>query len=366
MSRHRSVFDRGGAIVDGIDNLLRRCIQIRPKDSLLIVGEDGADSYYESGLCEAVGQQAEKLGAIAKIQYATPGADASSISDSLIEQISTSDAVVFFSRIGDQIRFATSSKDAKKVMSYTLTQAHLGAPFATLDHQKMTSMLHLLESRIRASTRYRIVTANGTDLHGEILCSKTRSSTKKFYLELFPVMIFEPVICHNLCGNLTISKFITSTSTRAYDQSVLQIQTPVKAKVDNCVITSFDADSETVRRLIHQIERAGALSGGDPYALHSWHTGINPGTFFNADPFNNLEYWGTVAYGSPRYTHIHGAGLDPGDVSYNLMDATIWFDDNMFWDRGRFVFLDSAQVKSVFSSDEREVMNGQYHLNIGM
>ena len=82
-------------------------------------------------------------------------------------------------------------------------------------------------------------------------------------------------------------------------------------------------------RLRNQLKHAVAISGDDPYRPDSGHTGIKPYTRFQGDPYENLEpCWGTAAYGSPRYTRIHAAGNDPGDVSIQLFDASIAFDGN--------------------------------------
>ncbi len=353
-------------LADGIRNLLLRCVKVKSGQKLLLVGEAGESVYYDAELCVAVKQAADQLGAVTKVLFAEPVVDAMSVSSQVSREMSLSDAVVFFSRLGDQTRFMPSPGEGKKVMCYTLTKAHLAAPFGTLDHEKMTQMLQLLETSIHSASHYQIKTLDGTDLSGEIISDGDRKPSKKFHVDLFPVMIFEAINCRNISGSLTISKFITSTSTRAYDDSVLMIDSPVSARVENSIITSMNGDRQTTCSIVQQLERAAQLSGGDPYALHSWHAGINPGTFFAGNPFDDLEYWGTVAYGSPRHTHIHAAGLDPGDVAYFLMDATIRIDDELFWHDGRFVFLDRPDVKSLFTPKERQVLNSRYRLDIGM
>ena len=350
----------------GINNLLLRCVGAKTGEKLLLVGEAGKDTYYESDLCLLVKEEALKQGIDARVLYAEPVVDAASVSDQVREEMSLSDAVVFFSRLGDQTRFLPSPGNGKKVMCYTLTKAHLRSPFATVNHQKMTQILQMLEASIHSASHYQIETSDGTNLTGDIIADGSRETSTAFHVELFPVMIFEPINCFNLTGNLKISKFITSTSTRAYDDSVLMIETPVNARVENSVITSIDGDPQTVETIVEQLERAARLSGGDPYVMHSWHTGINPGTFFEGNPFDNLEYWGTVAYGSPRYTHIHATGLNPGDVAYHLMDATIKFDDEIFWENGQFLFLERPEVTTLFTPEERIVLNAHYQLDIGM
>ncbi len=353
-------------LVAGIDNLLRNCAGINAGQKLLLVGEAGDEAYYDADLCSAVKEVAEGYGVRTAVVHEIPGNDASDMSTALKKEMRSADVIILFSRLGDQTRFIESPGRGKKIMCYTLTKAHLSAPFATLDHRKMTRMLNLLASRIHSSSSYRIQTTDGTDLTGDIVANGQGAPTKEFTVELFPVMIFQPIVCHKLSGSLTVSNFVTSTSTQAYEQSVLMLDSAVSAHVEDSRITAFEGDIELVDRIELQLKRAAQLSGGDPYVLNSWHTGINPGTFFEGNPFDNLERWGTVAYGSPRYTHIHGAGKHPGDVAYNLIDATIWFDDELFWQDGRFVFLDDPDVQSMFNDEEQKILNSRFCLDIGI
>ncbi len=353
-------------LADGIDNLLRRCARVEQGQRLLIIGESGKDTYFDSELCVDLKQAADELGAITTLVYAEPVAEISCAAKSLMQKMVDADAVIFLSRLGDQTRFLTSPGPDRKISCYTVTRRHMGSPFAAIDHERMTQMLHLLESRIRDAAHYRIAAPCGTDLCGEIGRDGTDSPTTKFHVELFPAMTFEPINCRNLSGNLTISRFITSSSTRAYENSALIIESPVAARVKDSVIADLDGDSETVKTIDRQLKRVAELSQGDPYALHSWHTGINPGTFFEGDPLADLERWGTVAYGSPRYTHIHGAGINPGDAAFHIFDATIWMDDAMYWHEGCFVFLDTPEVQSLFTAGERQIINTRYRLNIGI
>ncbi len=88
--------------------------------------------------------------------------------------------------------------------------------------------------------------------------------------------------------------------------------------------------------------------------------------FFDGDPYADLEHWGTVTYGSPRYTHIHASGHDPGDICIQLFDASISFDEGLFWDNGKFVFLDWAEVQSLFDDQHGEVLNSSTLMSIGL
>lgn len=349
----------------GARNLLLECAGARAGDRVLLVGEDGEDTYFSPELCSAVSEVATRLGMTPEIVMAKPVADASSFPQAVREAMERADRTIFFSRLGDQVRFDLPANKAKAVMTYTLDLEYLCAPFASADFAVMKRVHDALLALILKSKSYRISGACGTDLFSEILPGRNEA-VADFALELFPVMIFPPVNCHKMNGVLAIKHFVTSSSTRAYEGSVLILDHPIMVQVENSRMISFDGPTELVERLKHQLKRAAALTKGDPYLINSWHTGINPGTYYKGDPYDDLELWGTVSYGSPRYTHMHAAGIDPGDAAFHLMDMTVVFDDQLVWDKGRFVFLDRPEIQAIMSQDQRALLNSSVHHDIGI
>ena len=355
-------------IQKGARNLLENCLAIQADERVVIVGESGSTSYFEPELCYLVKEEAESMGAHVEIVWANPVKGAESIPLNVTECISKADATIFLSRLGDQIRFTELHDGGRKVMCYTLTREHMAAQFATVDHSKLKRVHELLREALLLSQRYVITDACGTSLHGEIKSSSDRetSAVEEFQVDLFPEMIFAPIKCHKLTGNLVIKKFITSSSTRAYEDSVLLMDSSINATVENSLIVNLEGDEKQIISLREQLKRAAELTGGDPYAINSWHTGINSGTFFHGDPYDDIERWGTVSYGSPRFTHFHGAGNDPGDVAFYLFDASVSFDDELYWQDGRFVFLDRPEIQALLSPAERNVLNSNFRLDIGI
>lgn len=349
----------------GARNLLESCAGAKAGDKVLLVGEVGEDLYFEPELCRDVALIAKKLGMHPNIIMAAPVADATEFPANVRKAMEVADRTIFFSRLGDQVRFSLDGENTKAVMTYTLSRKHLAAPFASADFNVMKGMHDALLEVIVGAKSYTITDANGTDLCGE-LKSSGGEAVADFALELFPVMIFPPVNCDALNGTLVIDHFVTSSSTRAYENSILVLDTAIKATVRDCRMVDFEGPDALVARLKSQLERAAALTGGDPYLINSWHTGINPNTFYDADPFEDLELWGTVAYGSPRYTHLHVAGIDPGDAAFHMMDATITFDGEVLWDEGRFVFLDRPDVQSMMNDSQRALLNASVRHSIGM
>jgi hypothetical protein len=352
----------------GARNLLLNCAGARPGDRLLLVGEQSTLPFFDSQLCHDVADIASGLGIDSEILLARPVVDASQFPAEVSAAMQSVDITIFFSRLGDQIRFSQTPGNSTKIMTYTLSREHLGSAFATVDYRLMHRIHDHLFTKIKGSKTYRIESANGTSLNAE-LPGQTGSNqpvASDFTVELFPVMIFPPITFFRLNGQLVLEHFLLSSSTRAYPDSVLYLDSAVTVEVEDSCMVGFDGDSGLVTRLQSQLERAAGLTGGDPYRLNSWHTGINPYTFYNGDLHANLEQWGTVTYGSPRYTHIHAAGNDPGDISIQLFDASISFDGEPFWDGGKFTYLDSPEVQNLLGAKERELFNSSILLDIGI
>lgn len=352
----------------GARNLLLNCAEVEPGQSILLVGEQSESAYFDPALCDDLAQVARKLGVESRVILAEPVADARQFPQSISDAMLAVDKTIFFSRLGDQVRFLETPGNSKKIMCYTLTRKHLGSPFASVSFKTMKKIHDLLTRKIIGSKNYRIESSDGTRLDSEIIHDpqSAKPAVTEFTLELFPVMIFPPVNFCNLNGQILLRDFLLSSSTREYSDSVLILNSPVMARIENSRFVDFEGDTREIEKVKQQFERAAKITGGDAYALNSWHTGINPYTFFDGDPYADLELWGTVTYGSPRYTHIHAAGNDPGDISIQLFDASISFDDELFWDKGKFVFLDRPEVQSLLDSQERELLNSSVIRDIGL
>jgi hypothetical protein len=368
------------ALFNGACNLLQNCAGARAGDRVLLVGEKGPETFFDPCLCDDLAEACAILDIESTIVLAKPGTDANHFPIVVSEAMQATDFTIFFSRLGDQIRFLDSPGTSKKIMCYTLDRAHLASAFAHTDYHAMQRMHDHLLARIMQSKTYTIASPNGTSL-AAVVTSETDSGQQAvtdFSLQLFPVMIFPPLHFHQLEGQLVLDHFLLSSSTRAYAGSVLPLPSPIKVNIEDSRMIAFDGDRELIARLRSQLERAASITGGDPYRLNSWHTGINPHTFYHGDPNEDLERWGTVAYGSPRYTHIHAAGNDPGDVSIQLFDASISFANDAsgqtaggetwqtLWDNGRFIYLDSDEICALLSDSERELLNSSIRLDIGI
>jgi hypothetical protein len=355
-------------IQGGARNLLLNCADAKAGDQVLLIGEQCAAPFFDPRLCDDLAGVCTDFGMQPQIVVAEPGVSVEHFPDSVAQAMLSTDITIFFSRLGDQLRFLDSPGASRKIMCYTLDRDHLASPFASIDYRMMQRIHDQLFERIKGSKSYSITAPNGTALTADLpqALDANQPLAAEFTLALFPVMIFPPINFYQLNGQLVLEHFLTSSSTRAYADSVLMLDSPITVQIENSRMVDFEGNADLINRLTQQLERAASITGGDAYQLNSWHTGINPYTFFNGDPYQDLERWGTVAYGSPRYTHIHASGKDPGDISIQLFDASIRFDDETLWDNGRFNYLDSDEARALLSLTERELLNASVRLDIGL
>ncbi len=353
-------------LLNGAHNLLCNCAGGKAGDRVLVAGETGPDPYFEPELVQLIGEAAARLDMKPLCMLTEPPKSATDFPKEITEAMQDADVSIFLSRLGDRVRFVPIQSRGSKVMCYTLTRKHLSSAFGTMDFTVTEFVLERLVETISGASGYRIRTGDGTDLVGELSAGEGQCNLIPFSLLVFPTMIFPPIRFRNLNGQLMISRFTLSSSTRAFEDSVLMVSSPVRVSVEDGLMTEFHGATEMVGAFRSQCERAAALTGGDPCRLNSWHTGINPNTFYDRDPYADLERWGTVAFGSPRYTHIHAAGHEPGDISIQLIDASISFDGELLWKDGHFVFLDRPDIRRFLEESGNSHLNSEICLDIGV
>jgi hypothetical protein len=217
------------ALLNGARNLLQNCAGASAGDRVLLVGEQGSRPFFDPRLCDDLAEACATLDIESTIVLAEPGADASHFPTSVSGAMQATDITIFFSRLGDQIRFLDSPGTSRKIMCYTLDRAHLASAFARTDYHVMQRLHDHLLARIMAAEAYSIEAPNGTSLTAVVpneIDSGLQALTD-FSLQLFPVMIFPPLHFHRLAGQLVLDHFLLSSSTRAYENSVLRLPTPI-------------------------------------------------------------------------------------------------------------------------------------------
>ena len=139
-----------------------------------------------------------------------------------------------------------------------------------------------------------------------------------------------------------------ASGNRQYPDDELILDEPVLATVENGRIKGFDGPAGLTAKVEVHYKRVGDLLGLDPWNVHSWHAGINPGCSYPVRGIRNTERWGKVAFANPRYLHFHTCGgYAPGEIAWSLFDATVHFGDEIIWDNGKLLLLDGPEVREI-------------------
>ena len=338
--------------LEGANNLLFDAVKAKAGDRLLIVGEQGENTHFERDVCDAVFAAAKAAGIDAQVQSFEVCNSANDFPESLSETMDSVDHTVFFSRLGDQVRFCSTPGSGSKTMCYALNADYLASEFCRIPHSLLTRLHDSLVDKISNSYQFEITCSMGTALRGNLLTTTTEdtdnNSFTAFEVGLFPQTIFPPLCCSKMSGKLVLKDWLTSSSTVIYDDSVYYLATPIVATITNGKITQLDGNSEHCAALEKHFYRVSEIVGGEAMSVNSWHTGIIPATWYSGRARDDLERWGSVSYASPRITHFHACGSDPGQIGINLFDASIQFDDEIIFQDGNYLFPHSDHCRDIF------------------
>ena len=211
------------------------------------------------------------------------------------------------------------------------------------------SLHDLVVRRIERARSYRLTCPNGTDLSMALDPADVGqpAALTPFTVRNFPIMIFPPISSARANGRVVLTLALIPTSIHYYADAALPLESPLVLDIEYGRIAGFSGPQAGAAE--RHFDRVAGLFGVDARVVNSWHTGINPATFFAGLAIDDLSRWGSVAFGSPRYTHFHMVGADPGEICGSLFDATIAFDDEVLWEAGRPTFLGRPEFAALIA-----------------
>ncbi len=334
--------------VAGAQNLLENCIGLQAGQKLALVCEETGTGHYDPAVGDLVADVAKNMGSWVTQLHIPPISGPDAFPDSVSEAMQTSDHTIFFSQAGDQVRFCETPGKSTKTMTYTLDMDLLGSPFGTVHHGLMKDLAALLRARWAKGGEWRVTCPLGTDLTGYLEPRPlTAQEPNEFTVGLFPFGILPPIDAASMTGTAA-TKWIMSTQNRRYEPNGMIIDDAALIHIEEGRIKDFTGpQAETVRK---HYDYVGGLFDIDPSFVHSWHAGHHPKTHYTASVADNMTRWGTVAFSSPRYTHLHTCGnYPPGEIAIIVIDSTISLDGETLWQDGEFVFTNSPEAQALLS-----------------
>ncbi len=356
--------------LEGANNLLFNVVQANPGERVLIVGEKGEHAHFDSEICNVVAEAAHTAGLNVRVLISEVGKSASDFPQAVSEAMRKADHTIFFSRLGDQVRFCPIPGSGTKTMCYALDADYLASEYCRIPNHINQRIYDRLMAKIMNASQFRITCTQGTELIGKLnetqCMNDNENALTDFAVNLFPLTIFPPVSCASMSGKLVLRDFITSSSTIIYDDSVYLLSCPITAIIENGMILRFEGDQQQCEALEKHFLRVAGIVGGEAMVINSWHTGIIPATWYKGRAEDDLEKWGSVSFASPRITHFHACGNDPGQIGINLFDATIAIDDEIIWRQGDYLLPNFADCVDVFANSPGWQRSFQHNGDLGI
>ena len=317
----------------GAMTLLRDCVGGQSGQRLLIVSEPEGSSFYDHAAPAITAAAGRSLGMRVYETQSECFLKSAEDKEKLLETLRGFDHIVFFSRVGDQIRFDEHSDMPSSTMCYTLDLESLNSEFGTACYFGMCDIKKAIDDVVRSAHHIQVSCPLGTDYEGRPVWNEV--SPLEVRIKRFPMLISRPVPSNGMCGRVALSRFLVGTGSRFYEPYCLPLSSVVFARVENDCILAFEGDPGEVHRVQQHYAQVSQQLNIDPSCVHSWHAGIHPGCQFDHSAQTDIMRWSGTAFGNPRILHFHTCGnYAPGEISWNILDPTICIDGVAIWEHG--------------------------------
>lgn len=349
----------------GVISLLRDCVGAVAGESVLFVSEIPGSAYYDDAISRVAAGTALSMG-MDVYEVTSPHHMASDQEvTTFVSGITGYDHVVFFSRIGDRIRFAPEHGLHSATMCYTLEQEMLDSAFGSACHFGLCDVKKSVDRALQEATEIEVTCPRGTHLVGRVH-NTDGTQGMDVTLKRFPMLVPQPVSASGFSGQVVLSRFLTGTGSRFYEPYSLHLESDVTVEVaGNRIgeIRGAPTDVSAVRK--HYLSVASYFNI-DPWFIHSWHAGIHPGCSFSTSAVDDIVRWSGSAFGNPRVLHFHTCGeYAPGEISWNIIDPTIRIDGVALWENGALhadrlpnssaLFDGHANLAALYHEPSREI-----------
>ncbi len=318
----------------GAQNLLRAA-KLTAGDQLLLLCEDPALGWYDDKAPRLVADLARERGAFVTIQQ-TGGPDNRFIDDELDETALTNvdyDCCIFFTRIGDQLRFRQSGDQRRRVMCYARTLEMLASDYGRIEYAATVDLKDTIDALL-AEAPITISCPRGTRLSGtnDIRVEDTDEVT----ITRFPMGVHAPIHAKAFSGEIQLFRYLTSTGSRTYEPLWIELDAPVTAELRDGRIVGYRGDAGSVRQIQHHYRRIADQFRLQMDVVHSWHAGVHPGSHATEPATTDPDRWSNTVFTNPRFLHFHTCSdrVMPGEICWMVLDPTIAVDGVALWRDG--------------------------------
>jgi len=343
---------------------LRHCVNATAGERILIVCEVENLGYYDEKVAKLVAAAGRSLGMYVYETYTHSLINTDEDEANLIRSINGFDHVVFFARVGDQIRFSANSGIPSTTMCYTLSDASLNSTFGTACHLGMCEIKNAIDVAFENARHIRVTCPRGTNYYGRQ--HYTTEQKLEVSVKRFPQLVPRPIPATGFRGQVALSRFLLGTGSHYYEPYCLTLPQDVVAFVEGNRITHFEGAQDQVERVERHYRNISSQFDIEPWYVDSWHAGIHPACQFASNAEADILRWSGTAFGNPRLLHFHTCGeYAPGEISWNIVDPTIYLDSVPVWENGRLypdripacedILIAHPNLAAIFANPARDI-----------
>jgi len=320
-------------IAQGANNLLMNCAGLKSHETLLIICEDPALGWYDAAAPEAISALAKDMGVNPTMMKV--GSPENDLDPALEVAIAAHDCTIYFSRIGDQLRFDQPLPGKRSVMSYIRDVDMLGSVYGRTSFGACLMLKEAVNDVLLNAKHIEITCPLGTKYSGCATDDARREKTD-VSVRRFPLGVPLPLDASLFSGRVALAHFLTPTGSKPYHPASIPLKDTTFADVENGRIAGFSGDKDQVARIKEHYEMVANKFGIDRDIVHSWHAGIHPGSSHPADAGDDPDRWSNSVFTNPRFLHFHTCGnYAPAEICWMVLDHTICVDGKNLWENGR-------------------------------
>jgi len=336
--------NKSASIVSGAENLLFQCAKLQPHESLLIICEDPALGWYDAKTPDFIAETAKKIGLTPTIM--SVGKPENDLDPKITEAIKKHDCTIYFSRIGDQDRFAQLPPGKRSVMCYIRDIEMLGSQYGQASYPAFKQVKNAVDEVLLNAREIEITCPLGTHYTGSAT-NRARKDKVDVSVLRFPLGVPLPLDASKFSGTVALSHFLTPTGSKSYHPPSVELEGVTYAEVADGRITGYRGDQRQIEKIEAHYDMVSDQFNLDRNAVHSWHAGIHPGCDYRTKAANDPDRWSNTVFTSPRFLHFHTCGdYAPAEICWMVLDPTIKVDGEKLWDNGRLELARFAQTRA--------------------
>jgi hypothetical protein len=251
------------------------------------------------------------------------------------------------------------AKGTTRVRNYATTWSLLGSDWARFPIPLYDHVDGRLIELLRGARTFRVTTALGTDVSGELAGSlkhfdgvRIRRAGRN---RPFPPGPHIPMKAANASGIIVFTNTYP-WGARLWGLPEMAFAEPVRITVERGRITHIAGgrDADAVKRAFEFIA-AKAQVGDDAYRFDSFHTGVHHKTFCPVPGATDPDWWWHLMHHHPGMFHFHLGGDPDRDygtqymthISATTFNATLYLDGATVYDAGRLLLWDDPETRRI-------------------